>query len=77
MIPKSEEGLLSLNISIRIIEKCDQYELYKVYPFTNEVVFKNYLQEKVEDIIKSFESPTMSISVNIKCKSAEKFKKFL
>jgi hypothetical protein len=59
--PKSQVALLSLDISSRIIEKYDQYELYKVYPFTNEVAVKNYLQEKVEDILHSFESPTMRI----------------
>jgi guanylate kinase len=31
----------------------------------------------VEDIIRSFESPTMSISINIKCRSVEKLEEFL
>jgi hypothetical protein len=37
---KTENALLSLIIKTRIIEKYEQPELYKVYPFTNPVAVK-------------------------------------
>jgi hypothetical protein len=75
--PSTENALLSLKITTKIIEKYDQFELNRVYPYSNEVAIKNYLQEKVEDIIKSFESEKLRIITNIKCRAAEKLEQFL